>query len=561
MSAITDKWLKAVPLYTDTLAGAISNATVTTFQVTNGSTDLENGEVYEVTIDRVDASGVSTGRREVAIAQYTSATKTFDCSTADYRGIEGTAQGHPIGAVVEILATSHFFNQRRASFLAEHNQDGTHKTGLALTSPVLTTPKVVTSINDANGNEVIKTPATASAVNEVTVTNSATGNAVQVSATGDDTNIDLKLVPKGTGGILDKNGDYIGPNSSMARQAIINGNFDVWQRGTSNSIADVTVTYTADRWYDYADKNGGTLPTLTRSRQAQTAGDLQSSFYFTRLATNGAGTSLGVNSYHQYAQKIEHGTRMLAGNGKKVTVSFYARSSIANKKIGVLLVQNYGTGGSPTSEEIITNGDSITLTSSWVKHTRTFTTNTLASKTFGTDNNDSLRLIYVNMWGDTIGDAFGLTGAETYVGSGNIDIAQIQLCAGDVALPFQPKSYEEELRACQRYCFVPDLTAGVTVVGIGTGSSTTIARILVNLPVTMRTINPTLTATAGDYQLYDGSNAASDLTVIGKDDAVAIGKNLYAIKATVASGLTQYRPYMLISDGTANRVMIIDAEL
>lgn len=199
MSAITDKWLKAVPLYTDTLAGAISNATVTTFQVTNGSTDLENGEVYEVTIDRVTAQGVLTGRREVVIAQYTSATKTFDCSSADYRGIEGTAQAHPVGAVVEILVTAHYLNEHRAAFLVGHTQAGAHASALPLTSPVLTTPKVVTSINDANGNEVIKTPATTSAVNEITVTNAATGNSPSVSATGGDDNLDLLLVAKGTG--------------------------------------------------------------------------------------------------------------------------------------------------------------------------------------------------------------------------------------------------------------------------------------------------------------------------------------------------------------------------
>ncbi len=47
--------------------------------------------------------------------------------------------------------------------------------------------------------ELVKFAETASAVNEITVTNSATGNAPEIAATGDDTNIDLKLTPKGTG--------------------------------------------------------------------------------------------------------------------------------------------------------------------------------------------------------------------------------------------------------------------------------------------------------------------------------------------------------------------------
>jgi hypothetical protein len=54
-------------------------------------------------------------------------------------------------------------------------------------------------IADKNGNEVIKVLATASAVNEIEATNAAAGNAPSLSATGSDTNIDLKLSPKGTG--------------------------------------------------------------------------------------------------------------------------------------------------------------------------------------------------------------------------------------------------------------------------------------------------------------------------------------------------------------------------
>lgn len=75
------------------------------------------------------------------------------------------------------------------------------KNAIIAASSTLTTPKIVTSINDANGNEVIKTPATSSAVNEITVTNAATGNAVSIAATGNDTNIGLVVSGKGTGSV------------------------------------------------------------------------------------------------------------------------------------------------------------------------------------------------------------------------------------------------------------------------------------------------------------------------------------------------------------------------
>lgn len=79
-----------------------------------------------------------------------------------------------------------------------HSQTLTNKT---LTSPAITTPKITTAINDANGAEIIETPATASAVNHIKVTNAATGNHPNVAAVGDDANIDLTLTSKGTGAV------------------------------------------------------------------------------------------------------------------------------------------------------------------------------------------------------------------------------------------------------------------------------------------------------------------------------------------------------------------------
>lgn len=54
-------------------------------------------------------------------------------------------------------------------------------------------------ILDSSLNEYIKFSKTASAVNEITVKNGATGNGPQIQSTGGDTDIDLNLVPKGAG--------------------------------------------------------------------------------------------------------------------------------------------------------------------------------------------------------------------------------------------------------------------------------------------------------------------------------------------------------------------------
>ena len=70
-----------------------------------------------------------------------------------------------------------------------------------LSNKTLTEPKFADGgfIADANGNELILLQTTTSAVNELEITNAATGNAVQIATSGGDTNIDLKLSPKGSG--------------------------------------------------------------------------------------------------------------------------------------------------------------------------------------------------------------------------------------------------------------------------------------------------------------------------------------------------------------------------
>jgi len=75
---------------------------------------------------------------------------------------------------------------------------GTTKT---LTNKTLTAPKFADGgfIADANGNELIMLQTASSAVNQLEVTNSATGGSVVVGASGDDSNIDIDISPKGTG--------------------------------------------------------------------------------------------------------------------------------------------------------------------------------------------------------------------------------------------------------------------------------------------------------------------------------------------------------------------------
>ena len=116
----------------------------------------------------------------------------FEGATAD--AFETRLVASNVGADVKITLP----DSNGVVTLNEAVQTLTNKT---LTSPAITTPSISTSINDANGNESIKLTATSSAVNEITVINSASTNAVQVNATGTATNLNLNLNAKGTGSV------------------------------------------------------------------------------------------------------------------------------------------------------------------------------------------------------------------------------------------------------------------------------------------------------------------------------------------------------------------------
>lgn len=353
---------------------------------------------------------------------------------------------------------------------------------------------------------------------------------------------------------------YLAQNASssyMSRQAIMNGNFDVWQRGTTktNGGSNTGLYETADRWAHY--KNTSNPPTnLIVSRGTLDVGDIPNSYYYLRFAPDGAGTQAATD-YHWIVQKIEHGTRLLCGNGKKVTVSFWARSDIASKRIGISLNQNYGSGGSPTAMETI-NGTTKTLTSTWTKFTHTFTTNTLVGKTFGTANDDYLRIVFGYAWGTSEDERFGATDAEA-LASGYIDIAQVQLCAGEVALPFQPKSYAQELADCQRYCYVKNVGANTIASMGGNADASTRCYPIVQLPVQMRsTITLDSATTAGDWVVTDNS---------GSYDVTALSINTQSgglsvqFSATVASGLTVARNYVMAADSGGTRSLYFSSEL
>lgn len=301
-------------------------------------------------------------------------------------------------------------------------------------------------------------------------------------------------------------------------------------------INPATLTYTLDRYKTAFAVDGGTNPNVIHSQQIFTPGTLFNSKNFYRVNVDGAGSSYGANSYYIIAHYIENGTSKLCGNGKKVTVSIQGTSDITNKKLGVYLIQNYGTGGSPTAQEAIV-GTNFTLTSSLVRNSYTFTTNTLTGKTFGTNNDDALIVCIVYEWGSTFKSNVGAAAAETFVGSGNIDIAQLQLCAGDVALEYQPRDWEWELLKCMRYYQTWNVQYGIAIRMRSYNVNAMAFHWPCLVPMRIENANMGFLGIANiDYGIYDiNNNLQTGFTI----SANATHKQFFVINASkTAHGLT-----------------------
>ena len=274
----------------------------------------------------------------------------------------GTDNGYSVGAIVEAGPVAAWADDMASGMAVGHNQDGTHATSLPLT-----TPQITTSINDSNGNEVIKTPATASAVNEITVTNAATGSGPLISATGGDTNIDLKLSPKGTGqmqlyadnGWRPGSGTWTYASSTTftvpaVDAAQMSAGTKIWLTQTSSKyfyvtgVSGTTITVTAGT--DYTVANAAiTAPYYSNSTSPA---NFPGHFAFTPSWTNlsvGNGTNVGYFSMN--GKNVDVRFSLVLGSTSSVsgsiTVDFPVTSSSsfsAGQVIGSALLNDNGVG-------------------------------------------------------------------------------------------------------------------------------------------------------------------------------------------------------------------------
>ena len=316
---------------------------------------------------------------------------------------------------------------------------------------------------------------------------------------------------------------------------IINSAMQVWQRGTSFSLAASTPIasgFTADRWQTTTGANQA----CTISRQA--TGDttnLPFIQYALRYQRNSGQTGTGILTLAQNIETINS----VPFAGKAITMSFYARAG-ANYSATSNILQVRLDQGSGTDQNVFTgfgSGGTIvsknaTLTTTWQRFSYNATMSATATQLAP----------YFNFV------PTGTAGANDYY-----EVTGVQIDIGSVALPFRTNAgtIQGELAACQRYYqrYSSSVADPYTHFFLGLATSTTQVRGILTIPP-MRT------------KIIDMSYGGN-FTAVGTTGALTLqGPGTQTTGLNIAvTGATTNQVYAVYANNDANAYFAFNAEL
>ena len=288
------------------------------------------------------------------------------------------------------------------------------------------------------------------------------------------------------------------------RNILINGDFQVSQRGDYTSATSASSGYYLDRWKLNRATVTGNLTHDTTERSL-------------KLDATSAGT--GRLAFFQQVEDKNY----LPFKGKTMTISAWVKSSTPNANIYLY----NGSGYTACSTSHSGSGQ-------WEYLTATGVASATAS---------------------SFEVSFGLisgTGGTVSIASGDyIEAKEVQLELGKVATPFEHRSYGEELALCQRY-YWRSASAAYTYLGSGLITNSSLGLVPIFFPQTMRT-TPTCSA-SGSFGLLQTNTLSASL-------AFTEGSQ-QSIRANVTvSGATAGRACLLRTENSTAAYIDADAEL
>jgi hypothetical protein len=322
--------------------------------------------------------------------------------------------------------------------------------------------------------------------------------------------------------------------SAYNGNAIINGGFDIWQRGTS--VAASTTAFLADRWRAYRNAAGATF-----SRQTSSLTGIQ---YCQRVQRDsGNAFTNGISSW--YTSESADAYRFA---GQTVTLSFYARAganfSAASSALSLVLATGTGQDQAYPSFTGYANAINTTqvITTSWVRYSFNATLGSSVSQ-FAID------FSYAPV---------GTAGTNDYY-----EITGVQLEVGSVATTFKRAgggTIQGELAAASRYYTRFNANGGGNFSFLGTNGyqdTTTSANGFFALPVEMRVYPSSVDYSAN---LYIFNMNATNYTV----SAVTLnngGNTKLAVASFAVTGATAGQPAMPRANNSTTSYVGFSAEL
>jgi len=358
---------------------------------------------------------------------------------------------------------------------------------------------------------------------------------------GTDTTQTLTNKTISTGSILSGLADESFSEWGIARQAIINGNFNIWEENTTFTPADDR--YICDMWNALVETNASW--TFARNTEVPTT----KSTYSIKCTNATANNQCAIVNFIEFAD-----AESLIG--RTVSLSFQAKTAgteIANIRATVLAWT--GTADAITSDVITTwasDGTNPTWATSWTAENtavnlvltstfQTFKIENIALDTAGTNN------IAVVIWVDD----------GTIAVNDDFWISQVQLNVGSTALPFQGQHYALELAACMRYQIVITGIAVNGPIGYGSAATTQIAVLSLPFPAKMRAIPTTTFSNVAHFQLSDLATIHTGVSTLATGSAGGNDGDMSIILiVTMTSAiLTTFRPYFGQFNSTSGKII------
>ena len=337
------------------------------------------------------------------------------------------------------------------------------------------------------------------------------------------------------------------------KNAIINGDFNIWQRGVSfASIADAT--YHTDRFY--YNKAGSMVHNLSRSTDVPTFAQAGRGFnYSTLVDCQTIDAAIGATDLCLIGTAIE-GFNFLPLAQKPMTLSFWVKAT----KIGT-----YCAAVTNSADRSYVAEYTINAANTWEYKTITIAASPSAG-TWDYTNGAGLRVSFALAAGSNFQTTKDTWQTGLFYGTPNqvnacdniandFRITGIQLETGSVATPFEGRMIQHELMLCQRYLRVYGGETAFEGVASGSARSATFADVELTFGQPMRAI-PSFSA-SGSWQLSDRT-VGVPITIFG---AINTSTKVFGIIGFVASGLTQFRPYRLEAANDLAARITLSAEL